>query len=409
MHTARCLPLLIALLLPLARASAAPRWNPTTTRVFCVSMTRFKGDVAAPWGTKDRLDHDLIRLFRARGVPPDHIVMLTDERAETREVKRAFTEFLASSRPADTLIFDFSSHGGYDPKTDAYVYSTYDGELPFEWFFDAIEGGFHGARVLMLADCCYSGGIVEIARRRHPRIALACLATTRAHDVGYSGWRFFDCLIRGFGGNPVVDLNGDGQVDLDELARFTRRHLEFVAEEQPQFSVSGGFDPRFVLAVDRGPRKPVPIGEYVKALHEGTWRKAEIVDARPSAVRVHFTDPNMNETAWLPSDQIRRTLRGGFGGSWVGTFHNSAGQTGEDSLVLIEDAAGNLDGTWSGDVSLQGRRVDATTAELSGQTASRAYTVLARLERGVLTLRYRARRIDSGGAYDGRVTLEPAR
>jgi len=281
-----------------------PRWEPKTTRVFLVSLTRFK-DGTAPWDTNDRLDGQFVRLLKSRGVPENHMVFLSDEQANTRNIKEKFDDFLSRSVKGEFLIFYFSSHGHYDAETGAFAYATYDGRLPFEWAFDSIERSFKGSHVLMFADCCYSGGIVEMASKRRTPIAYACLSSTYSHNIGFSGWRFFDCIMRGFGGSPVVDLNGNGRIELDELARFTEKHMAFVAEGRPMFTTTNGFDPKLVLADATGAKKDPKIGRYVEARYKGEWHKAEITDLRPGGVRVHHTEKGSTYNDWVTVDQIR--------------------------------------------------------------------------------------------------------
>jgi hypothetical protein len=90
----------------------------------------------------------------------------------------------------------------------------------------------------MFADTCYSGGIVEFANRRASHISYAALSSTFSHNVGWSGWRFVESLMRGVGGDPVADVNGDGKVDLGDLARFVERHMSFAAEGKPMFTTT---------------------------------------------------------------------------------------------------------------------------------------------------------------------------
>jgi hypothetical protein len=71
---------------------------------------------------------------------------------------------------------------------------------------------------------------------------------------------------------------------------------------------------------------------------------------------------------------------------------NNLNEKGEDSLVLTEDAEGNIKGTWSGSVNVNGKRINANTAQLSGQTADRAYKITAMVRQGVVTLKYLSRR-----------------
>lgn len=434
-----------------AAAAPAERWDPAHTRVFVVSMTRFKGGVESPWGSKDRLDFDWVRRLKTQGVPDNQIVFLSDEQAETAMVKQALNDFLAASSAGELLIFYYSSHGSYNPKKGTYHYATFDGWIPFVWAFEAIEQGFRGSRVIMLADCCYSGGIVELAAARQSRLAYACLSSTYAHNVGYSGWRFLDCLLRAWSGSPVVDADGNGQVELDELAAFSAHHMAFVAEGMPQFLVTGGFNPRLILSQRQGPAAHPPVGQYVLARPEGKWLKGEVTDSREGALRVHLTDKNQHFEDWLSLDRVRpfealayeagdavEVESGGkwwparvkarfdnlhwcsldgrdpaydewFGpdrlrswaGTWEGTWENSVQERGKDTLELTEDAQGNLQGTWTGSVPLQGRRLNAQQASLEGRTARRAYQFEASLVDGVLTLKYTAQRLDGQGSYTG--------
>jgi hypothetical protein len=96
-------------------------------------------------------------------------------------------------------------------------------------------------------------------------------------------------------------------------------------------------------------------------------------------------------------------------GTWTGTWTNSLGERGNDSLVLEEKAGGVISGTWSGSVPVSGKRLTATTLELSGHTATRAYQMKATLEAGVMTLRYVARRLNAAGSYEGTSTLTRSR
>ncbi len=102
-------------------------------------------------------------------------------------------------------------------------------------------------------------------------------------------------------------------------------------------------------------------------------------------------------------------VTGAFAGQWSGRWQNDQGESGEDSLVLTEEPNGSLRGTWSGNLPVTGRRIDNHTAMLSGRTATRSYTIDARVEDGVLTLSYSASRLDAGGSYTGRSVLRPTK
>jgi hypothetical protein len=91
-----------------------------------------------------------------------------------------------------------------------------------------------------------------------------------------------------------------------------------------------------------------------------------------------------------------------FAGKWSGTWSNSVGQTGDDTLVLTEDEDGNLSGTWTGEVEVTGKRVNRNSFELQGKTAKRSYQITGAVKDGTLALKYIVTRLDSDGHYDGK-------
>jgi hypothetical protein len=435
------------------RAAEATAWQPTKTRVFLVSLTRFAGARLHSFTTDDRLDDSFAELFRARGVPAEQIVLLKDEQANTQNIKQEFTRFLRESRSGELLIFYFGSHGSYDPERETYSFCAFNDNLSFTWALDAIESDFQGTHALLATDCCYSGGIVNLAKRRKTPIAYACLSSTFAHQTAWSGWRFMQCLMRGLAGSPVVDLNEDGTVDLDELAAYTARYMAFAAEGKPSFATTGDFDPKLRLASVKAP-KPARVGELLEAWTGSNWAKAEILDARERKFKIHFTENTRTANdAWVAHDYVRpftfarfavgspvevqdssdrrwhsakvletweslhlchnddrsasydewfgpSRIRAGLEGEWSGLWKNDLGQSGPETLVLEADGE-SLTGLWSGDVKLKGERLGKDKFYFEGSTSNRFYRSVGRMKGSRLELDYCAHRTPSGGEYHG--------
>lgn len=280
-------------------------WNPAKTRVFIACLATFQGEKSPSFSTDDRLDGKLAELFRARGVPARNMLVLLDKYATTQNIEAQFKSFLSESQPDELLIFYFGSHGDYDAKTGDHYFITYDGRLNFNWAFDAIEKGFKGSRALMFADCCYSGGIGDIAPHRDRRVSYVCISSAFCHNIAYSGWRFIDCMMRGFGGSPVVDLDGNGKIELQELANFMARHMAFVAEGKVGAVSTGSFNPHMVISTC-GPKGDRRIGTYVEAKDsDGEWYKAEIVGVRGNEFHVKGTDQQSRFDRWLPLSDVK--------------------------------------------------------------------------------------------------------
>lgn len=431
-------------------------WEPHKTRVFIVSLARFSGDRLPSFSPQDRLDDGFVDLFKNRGVPASQILFLKDEQATTKNIKSQFEDFLRHSKPDETLFFYFGSHGDYDPETAQYDYCTFNGTLSFDWTFNSIEHNFKGSHAILTTDCCHSGGIVELLGKRNPKIAYACLSSTYAHQTAWSGWRFMQCLHRGFAGNPVVDLDGDGQVRLDELAAYSAKYMSFAAEGKPTFATTRGFGPKLCLSAVHGKKKP-RVGELLEARSGPAWAKAEVIGSADQKLKVHFTDDTRTlNDCWLAASQLRpfhfrsfpkqaavevlstsddnwhpalvldtwdslafcrydrlspaydewfgpSRLRAALAGNWTGVWRNSLDESGDDSLVIQTGKDDAITGTWSGNIPFQGERIGKDAFYFEGSTANRRYQCAGWLDGPHIELHYIAHRSDSH--YFGRANF----
>ncbi len=178
--------------------------------------------------------------------------------------------------------------------------------MPTTWTFNAIEKDFKGSQALLFADCCFSGGLIEAVKQRKTSIAYGCLSSTYCHQTATSGWRFLQCLLRGLNGNPVVDLNGDGEIELGELARYTERYMAFTAEGKPTFAATNGLSRHLRLANSKGTKKAPQVGKLVEARSSGYWYPAEILGVKGNQFHIHFTaDTRTKDDRWVAADAVR--------------------------------------------------------------------------------------------------------
>ncbi len=133
--------------------------------------------------------------------------------------------------------------------------------------------------------------------------------------MAWSGWRFLDALARGFAGRGVVDVNRDGAVSFQDLAAFTARHMAFVAEGKPTVVTTPGLPASLELARVETPAAP-RVGEYLEVewpapppgapRGRGRFYAAEVIDARPDQLRVHYTaNTKTTSDEWVGLDLVR--------------------------------------------------------------------------------------------------------
>lgn len=282
------------------------RWNPKRTRAFIVSIAKFEGKKNPDFSIEDRLDPALVETLQKLGVPPVQITHVQDKTATVENLREKFSQCLRASRPGEQLIFYFGSHGDYTANRDEFWFSAYDEFLPFAWAFEAIEKEFKGSEALLFPDTCYSGGMVEmLAQRPQKRIAYAGLSSTHAHNIAWNGWSFVDCLIRSLTGDARMDVGRDGQVDWDDLCRFTERRMAFLADGRPVFATSNGFNPHLWLSDVSEPLSDPQVGQYVQVFWENEWYNAEILETRSEKCKIRYADSDASDDEWVTAKRMR--------------------------------------------------------------------------------------------------------
>jgi hypothetical protein len=302
---------LAVLFLPATAAAAPPAWDPARTWVFAVSATEWKFDRTLNMPKKGRQDGELIKTFKDRGVPADHITFLKDKQGTLANIRRSFTNLLNRTGKGDFLVFYFQGHGGrdIDGNTSKYYFINYDANndddntfLYVKEVFDLIEAHFKGSGVLLTADCCCSGGLVSEARKRKTSLSYCCLASVYSHNGSTGAWTYTDALVKGFRGDPMVDLDGDGTVTLDELARYIEFEMAYVEEQMAAYKNFNNFDASLRLAT--GVEKSHPrLGQFVEAEQDGTWYRAKIIEFKDKKFKVSYL--GYDETEWVGPRRIR--------------------------------------------------------------------------------------------------------
>ncbi|MBI2192845.1 MAG: SUMF1/EgtB/PvdO family nonheme iron enzyme [Planctomycetes bacterium] len=102
---------------------------------------------------------------------PDHIVELFDERATKRNIRKALNDLMDGLRPEDTLMVYYAGHGQLSKNNVGY-WIPHDGGMDEvdqrNWISSADLKGymlsFKCRHVLLLADSCFSGDLLDVER-----------------------------------------------------------------------------------------------------------------------------------------------------------------------------------------------------------------------------------------------------
>jgi uncharacterized caspase-like protein len=191
------------------------------------------------------------------GIPGDQIVELSDaadgtHRPTLANLRREVPQFLAKAGPNDRLIVYFSGHGevrgdkAYLIPADVKVSDIPATGYPTQDLRTALAMCKAKTKFLIL-DCCHAGGADRalgdtdarpdvLARSLEPSrlTGTVVLASCSAHEKSWE-WTereqgiFTYWLCRGLEGG--ADENGDGQVDFEEVYRYTQQRVALTAPD----------------------------------------------------------------------------------------------------------------------------------------------------------------------------------
>jgi hypothetical protein len=108
---------------------------------------------------------------------PEHILLLTDEKATVASVRSAINQIARNARAEDLVVLYFSSHGsssdmdvatergqtGYIVTYDTKIDNLYATAFPMRELQQVVDDRFKSARVVTFLDTCYSGDTMRRA------------------------------------------------------------------------------------------------------------------------------------------------------------------------------------------------------------------------------------------------------
>ncbi|MCE9584978.1 MAG: caspase family protein, partial [Planctomycetes bacterium] len=201
----------LALLTLAATASADPgKWEPEKTYALMAGVLEWQDKNLPPFPKENRADRALEATLKKAGVPADHIVFLEDKAATQRAIQDKLREVCGMATEGSTLIFYFAGHGMQDDGGEIYL-ANYDADTAKKKatcvatadVSRIIAKHFKGSRVLLFADCCYSGGLAKVVHEfdKDAGKSAACLTSATASNVSTAEWTFTSSLVAIFGGD----------------------------------------------------------------------------------------------------------------------------------------------------------------------------------------------------------------
>jgi hypothetical protein len=302
-------------LLALSSLARADELDPKRTYAVIVGVLEWKDESFSSFPKEARKDQELYDTLARRGVPESQRVLLLDEQATAAAMTAAVERMVAKTPAGSTFLFYYAGHGMHDDDGD-YVFASVDIRSSDP------RSGFHlstlipilrrlkDAQVLLLADCCYSGGLATVARA----VATAnhnhavSLTSADAADTSTSNWTYTQILIDALGGREVIDLDDDKKISLAELHTSVTDAMKY-REQQPSGYANYGVREDLTIAtahpsarrLDRARR-----GAWVLADNDGDREPARVLGTGADGrLRVAFYDYATETEAWMKPSAVK--------------------------------------------------------------------------------------------------------
>lgn len=310
--------LVALLLLGLAtQARAEALFDAKSTYAVVAGVLEWKDPGLSSFPKEDRKDKELFDTLGKLGVPAGQRTLLLDQQATASAFADAVRSVVAKAPAGSTIILYYAGHGVKDNDGNI-IFASADinlGKLDTTGLhLSEIPGmlkGFKGKRVLLLADCCYSGGLAGVADdlSRTKGLQVLALTSAEASNISTANWTYSQTLIDALSGRPLLDRDDNGSLTLGELASEVKEGMR-CREGQRSGWVTHGVPEDVVVA--RSGKEPEKLdkgeGDYerrdwVIAPHGDQRAVARILGSREgkgAGVYVEFYDYATATREWVP-------------------------------------------------------------------------------------------------------------
>lgn len=296
-------------------AWAAMTWEPERTWLVMAGVLQWEdADCLEAFPQAGRRDALLFERLVELGIPREQAFFLRDEEASTENIYDSLQTVFRRAGPVDLLIFYYTGHGAQTRAGRTYFYPAEfadcetwgepEGALFVDELFDAVDEGFAERPVLWLADCCFSGALAEMHTRSLEPLFHSALCSAPADVTSTGNWTFTAALLDAFSGSTRADGNGDGLLNLGEIADFVSQEVAYL-EGQLATAKLGAFWSRPMTIV---PARSEPLpgeGRRVLVLDEGEWVRASVLREEGERAFVRYANYGDEFEAWVPKRGLR--------------------------------------------------------------------------------------------------------
>lgn len=274
------------------------------TWVFMVSLVEWEDTTMATFDKDGRIDSAIIDFFSKNGVPSNQILYVKDKKATTSLVRSEFVNFLKKGNKEDHLFFYYAGHG-YINEEEKVCFATYKGEdWSAEEIVKTVNNNFAGNKAFFTADCCNSGGLT-LEAQKYPQREYVSLNSVVPTNNSTGNWTFSNALLYGLQGKNFIDNNNNGNISLEELAKYIDEEMAVVEGQKAYYYIPDSMK-NWVVSSNVPKKRSTLIGSRVNVNYDGQDYLGFVEDAdTKNNFKVRFYSYTNNETEWLKSSRLK--------------------------------------------------------------------------------------------------------
>jgi hypothetical protein len=270
-------------------------------------VLRWENPRLQTFDARNRKDAELHQTLLARGTKADRLSLLLDENATRAKILEDLRRAGKRAKEGGTVVFYYAGHGVRDEAGKiSFANFDIDPETPgttgltMADISDALATVPKSTRVILMADCCFSGALKEVVDSLSSRgIAAASITSADASNTSTVNWTFTQTVIDALSGSGIHDRDGDGTIALSELGTEVSDAMKFRDRQRSGFidkGVGGSFAlARVVGSSTYGSRLPggFAVGDYGVVKRNGADEAGRVMGGDASALNVrlyHYAD-----------------------------------------------------------------------------------------------------------------------
>lgn len=356
--------------------------DPAHTYIFMAGVLRWQSPSLTSFSDRNRKDEELYNALLATGVKEENTVYLKDDEATLTMMTTKLREILSKTTSRSYFIFYYAGHG-VRAENGPVCFANYDYESTKGNGFNVtvvsemINKFFKGKQVWLLADCCYSGSLIEEGKKIGASgKQVVTFTSSSSSNISTGNWTFTQTVIDCFAGLSFTDRNGDGKTTLGETSeelfdamKYREKQLSgtafFNISESTPFSLTLGkvsanvkpveyiyirlnnkFEParvksysddkvsgelyrysdKILATVPVTKTKPIafaeyPVGDKVQVEWNGRSYPAEIKETKNGFHYIHYTGYDDSWNEWVMYDRIYTSDRTKCSIEWNGQWY----------------------------------------------------------------------------------------